>query len=123
MTADEKDMQEFEAAMHWNGFFSPQRSGWNGSNGYTSARDADRYAGWRMAREAAAEELQRLRAIEAALKKLIEATTLHHLNPFDLHGIAEYAQAKTEAQAALCAKIIFNAEVTGLGRNRSNDER
>ena len=71
-------MQAFEVAMRWNGFNQPERSGWNGGIGYTYARDADRYRGWCMAQEAAAEELKRLQAIEAAARNLVKVKGRYH---------------------------------------------
>lgn len=59
---NEKDMAAFEAAMRYHGFFTPQRFPLQASAGiaaqdeYLSARDQDRYAGWKMAMEANGDE-------------------------------------------------------------------
>ena len=97
---DEKDMQAFEAAMRWNGFNPPERSGWNGGIGYTSARDADRYRGWCMAKEAAAEELKRLQTIEAAARNLAKVKGRYH----------------TEQAFKALAALLVNTEITAAQR-------
>ena len=94
---EEKDMQAFEAAMRRNGFNPPERSGWNGGIGYTSARDADRYRGWCMAQEAAAEELKRLQAIEAAARNLVKVKGRYH----------------TEQAFKALAALLVNTEAKG----------
>jgi hypothetical protein len=97
---DEQDMKAFEAAMRWNGFNPPERSGWNGGTGYTSARDSDRYHGWRMAQEAAAEEVKRLQAIEAAARNLVKVKGRYH----------------TEQAFKALAALLVNTERSGAER-------
>jgi hypothetical protein len=98
MTTDDKDMKDFEAAMRRNGCNPPERSSWGGGIGYTSARDADRYDGWRMAQEAAAEELQRLRAIDAATRNLVKAKGRYHTE--QAYKALSELLANTEGQRA-----------------------
>ena len=123
----EQNMVAFETAMRWNGFNSPTRS--STGDGYTYARDADRFRGWELHRQSQALEIERLQAIEAAAKTVREASGVVLAAQIRTHGDGktlslplplEYAtemKAAMDAQAALYrlldAGVLFNTDAQG----------